>query len=139
MARWIRYWEVESSNPLSETKTWRVSQAQDGSFGCSCPAWKFAKAPKPDCKHIRFIRTKLRPENVGNENFYRQVPIQNLPIVQTQQRMRPLTDQEKKRVDRILLGIAEERAIDTKAPAPPDNNNDAKPKFVRKFKFDEEE
>ncbi len=33
-----------------------MSLKQDGSYGCSCPAWKFAKAPKPDCRHIEFIK-----------------------------------------------------------------------------------
>lgn len=46
---WVKKWNVEGSNG----DVYVVSQKDDGTFGCSCPAWKFAKAPKPDCKHIR--------------------------------------------------------------------------------------
>jgi len=33
-----------------------VGLKHDGSYGCSCPAWKFARTPKPDCHHIAFIK-----------------------------------------------------------------------------------
>jgi hypothetical protein len=49
---WIRKWSV----PASAGGTWTVSLKHDGTYGCSCPAWKFARAPKPDCHHIDFIR-----------------------------------------------------------------------------------
>jgi hypothetical protein len=49
---WIRKWSV----PASAGGTWIVSLKHDGTYGCSCPAWKFAKAPKPDCDHIEFIK-----------------------------------------------------------------------------------
>ena len=52
MKGWIRKWSV----PASAGGTWTVSLKHDGTYGCSCPAWKFAKAPKPDCHHIDFIR-----------------------------------------------------------------------------------
>ncbi|HET9281224.1 MAG TPA: hypothetical protein VFR24_04615 [Candidatus Angelobacter sp.] len=52
MKGWIRKWSV----PASSGGLWTVSLKHDGSYGCSCPAWKFARAPKPDCHHIAFIK-----------------------------------------------------------------------------------
>lgn len=52
MKGWIRRWSV----PSSSGGTWIVSIKHDGTYGCSCPAWKFARTPKPDCHHIAFIR-----------------------------------------------------------------------------------
>ncbi len=49
---WIRSWTV----PGSEGNEWKVSQRANGTYGCSCPAWKFAHAPKPDCHHILAVR-----------------------------------------------------------------------------------
>ena len=53
MKGWIRKCNV----PASSGGTWTVSLKEDGTYDCSCPAWKFAKAPKPDCHHIAFIKT----------------------------------------------------------------------------------
>lgn len=52
-ATWVNRWEVSS---LTSDKTYIVGQKSDGSFGCDCPAWKFKKAPRPDCKHILKVR-----------------------------------------------------------------------------------
>jgi hypothetical protein len=52
MKVWTRKWSV----PASSGGTWTVGLKDDGSYGCSCPAWKFAKAPKPDCRHIALIK-----------------------------------------------------------------------------------
>ncbi len=62
---WVERWDVPGNNG----KTWTVGRRKDGSFGCSCPAWKFAKAPKPDCHHIAGIKlggppTKTAPRVV---------------------------------------------------------------------------
>jgi hypothetical protein len=46
---WITRWLVRSR---TTNKIYTVAMKEDGSWGCDCPAWKFAKAPKPDCKHI---------------------------------------------------------------------------------------
>lgn len=64
--------------PLSSTPQWQnrwgvtgdsgteyiVAQKADGSFGCSCPGWKF-HTPQHDCKHILRVRAeamgKVRP------------------------------------------------------------------------------
>jgi hypothetical protein len=45
---WIERWDVIGSRG----DTWIVSKRQDGTYGCSCPAWRFARAPKPACKHV---------------------------------------------------------------------------------------
>ena len=52
MASWIARWDVVGSRG----DPWVVSMKADGSFGCSCPGWKFHKAPKPDCRHIRAMK-----------------------------------------------------------------------------------
>lgn len=46
---WVNRWIVESE---TSDRQYTVGQKEDGSFGCDCPAWKFKKAPRPDCKHI---------------------------------------------------------------------------------------
>lgn len=51
---YVEAWDVESLTDCS--KRYVVSKRKDGRFACSCPAWKFASAPKPDCKHIRALR-----------------------------------------------------------------------------------
>jgi hypothetical protein len=59
MARWISRWKVESS---SGEGTYTVSQAEDGSFGCSCPQWRFRK--QLVCKHIVEVRAMLVREEL---------------------------------------------------------------------------
>ena len=54
---YIEAWDVESLTECG--KTYVVSKRTTGSYACSCPAWKFARAPKPDCKHIRALRSDL--------------------------------------------------------------------------------
>jgi len=36
-------------------RTWCVSEYDDGSYSCSCPAWIFHKGTKVNCKHINEI------------------------------------------------------------------------------------
>lgn len=56
--QWIERWTMQShSNPA---KTYTVARHRDGHYGCTCPRWKFAKAPKPDCKHITALKDELR-------------------------------------------------------------------------------
>ncbi len=48
--QWIERYQVDS---LTETdKSYIVSEKTDGTWACSCPAWKFHRAPKVNCKHI---------------------------------------------------------------------------------------
>jgi len=53
---WVRQWIVVSPTSGHEYK---VSQKVDASFACSCPAWKFKKAPKPPCKHIAYVQANV--------------------------------------------------------------------------------
>jgi SWIM zinc finger len=46
----VQQWEVTSTTDTS--KDYIVSKRKDGAYSCSCPHWKFHKAPKPVCKHI---------------------------------------------------------------------------------------
>lgn len=50
---YVRSWDVPTS---SDGSTWKVSERVDGTFACSCPKWKFARAPKPECHHIGAVR-----------------------------------------------------------------------------------
>lgn len=52
-ATWVTQWIVTSPD---SGKEYKVSQKADGSFACDCPAWKFKKAPRPDCKHILRVK-----------------------------------------------------------------------------------
>jgi hypothetical protein len=53
---YVEAWEVESYTGID---TYTVSKRADGTYACSCAAWKFARAPKPDCKHIDVVRSGL--------------------------------------------------------------------------------
>lgn len=57
MPKWVKKWTVPSnSNP---DKSYVVSQAEDGTWGCSCPHWKFRRQ---ECSHIAHIQaTKPDP------------------------------------------------------------------------------
>jgi len=56
MPRWIKHWEVESTTRAG--LSYKVSQAEDGSWGCSCPQWKFRK--QLICKHIVEVQSQLK-------------------------------------------------------------------------------
>lgn len=51
MPKWIKKWRVPRSTGDGE---WVVSQADDGTWGCSCPVWKFRRAI---CHHIIAVQT----------------------------------------------------------------------------------
>jgi len=56
---WIERYEVIGS----QGDLYIVARKADGSYGCSCPHWKFHKAPKPNCKHIKaMLRTTVEVE-----------------------------------------------------------------------------
>jgi hypothetical protein len=58
MAKWIKRWEIQShSDP---DKTYTVALAEDGSYGCSCPQWKFRRR---QCRHIAEVQCNV-PETV---------------------------------------------------------------------------
>lgn len=51
---WVRSWPVVGTSG----KEYKVSQRQDGTFGCDCPAWmmqrkeKWINGVRQDCQHI---------------------------------------------------------------------------------------
>lgn len=50
MGKWVEKWTVPSSSDPS--KTYTVSRSEEGSFGCSCPAWTRARR---ECRHIKDV------------------------------------------------------------------------------------
>jgi hypothetical protein len=61
MARnpWVAKWDVASySDP---DKEYTVAVRKDGTWGCSCPRWKFRRAdlPNGECKHIEYLKAQL--------------------------------------------------------------------------------
>lgn len=59
--QWTKQWTVASH---TSDREYIVSMREDGTFACACPAWKFCKAPKVDCKHIRALRNAETPEQL---------------------------------------------------------------------------
>ena|ERR1035437_873477 len=53
-AQWAAQWKVTS---FTTDKTYTVSVAKTGRWACDCPAHKFARNPKPMCKHILKCRS----------------------------------------------------------------------------------
>ena len=49
--RWAHRWKV----PGSDGHEWTVAQAHDGSYGCSCPIWRFKRQ---ECHHIAFVKAQ---------------------------------------------------------------------------------
>jgi len=61
MANWVQKWDVQSeSNPQ---KFYTVSRGDDGTFGCSCPAWTFHRRT---CKHIRGVAERESGASVAD-------------------------------------------------------------------------
>ena len=58
MPRWIEKWAVEGSRG----NQYMVSKAEDGTWGCSCPRWKFRRE---ECKHIQEIKAELSRPRVS--------------------------------------------------------------------------
>ena len=51
--KWIRKWSVPRSTGEG---FWTVSEASNGEWGCSCPAWKFKRE---QCHHIEQVRAGI--------------------------------------------------------------------------------
>jgi hypothetical protein len=47
---WVQRITVSSAS--DPDKTYVVARKSDGAMGCSCPAWKFQRGTRGDCKHI---------------------------------------------------------------------------------------
>lgn len=59
---WVERYEVISP---SSGALYIVARKADGTYGCSCPHWKFHKAPKPTCKHIQAMLNTTVEMNLG--------------------------------------------------------------------------
>lgn len=79
--QWIQRWEVPSRSDSG--KSYTVGRKADGTFGCSCPAWKFAKAPKPDCDHIISI------QDTFEINRAEKMPLLKMPKIQPDPPLEP--------------------------------------------------
>ena len=52
--------QIVTSN--SSSAEYVVAKYDDGSWACSCPAWKFHKGERVDCKHILEIKNQNQEE-----------------------------------------------------------------------------
>ena len=66
--QWLDQWDVTGSNG----DPYVVSLKGDGTYACSCPRWKFHKAPKVDCKHISAVTGVVvsKPRNTAGGFTY---------------------------------------------------------------------
>lgn len=64
--QWMFRWEVEST---TSGKVYTVAMTAQGHWACSCPAWKFKKQPRADCKHI--LRVKALEERFDSQKINR--------------------------------------------------------------------
>jgi len=62
MPKWVKKWNVPKS---SGDGHWVVSVAEDGTWGCSCPVWKFKRQ---ECKHISLIQNGGGIDKNGQAN-----------------------------------------------------------------------
>ncbi len=78
MPKWVQSFSVPSSSGHGE---YTVSLADDGSYGCSCPHWKFRRQP---CRHIATVQEQASTNHTGTA-YRRPLPIcrsANVPEVQ---------------------------------------------------------
>ncbi len=78
--QWRTRWDFPSSS--GNGKMYVVARKDDGSFGCDCPSWKFARAPKQDCKHILEVKSGLADE----------LPIQTSPTATPKRKPKSQTE-----------------------------------------------
>jgi hypothetical protein len=101
MSKWVNRWNILGSTGNHHI----VAQATDGTYGCSCPVWKFKRQ---ECKHIRYVKNNLCTPNragyIDINNYGRIVdpdrPQFNLPTdrpetTPTERRPRPAPQQPK--------------------------------------------
>lgn len=64
MSKWIKKWKAPSNS--TPGKEYTVSIDREGNYGCSCPRWKFQRAPfdeRESCDHIEdVIAGRISPE-----------------------------------------------------------------------------
>lgn len=56
---WPERWEVDSHSSDSVYVVARRMDAVYDVWGCSCPSWRFKRAPKSDCSHITEVKQQL--------------------------------------------------------------------------------
>lgn len=49
--RWVKQWQIEGNSGTIHT----VSVSDDGTWGCSCPVWKFKRK---ECHHIMEVKVQ---------------------------------------------------------------------------------
>ena len=52
---WVKKYKVLSD----KDDKYVVSQKEDGTWGCSCPKWKFQRGRREDCHHISYVTQVL--------------------------------------------------------------------------------
>lgn len=57
-----------SSNP---TKTYTVSEDENGELSCDCPAWVFKKGTSRTCKHVQEVERNGSPSSPGPQTQIR--------------------------------------------------------------------
>lgn len=75
MAKWVQSFEVPST---SGDGTYVVSLDKTGSWGCSCPHWKFRRAP---CKHILSVQAQVEQTRPRYERVVPTCRAANVPEV----------------------------------------------------------
>lgn len=76
---WPQRWEVDSH---SSDSVYIVARRWDGDewvWGCSCPSWRFKRAPKSDCGHI----TEVKSQQAANVAEHREWIERNSKEVQS--------------------------------------------------------
>ena len=78
---WPDRWEMQSTT--DPDVTYILARKKDGTFGCSCPRWKFHKAPKIACKHLiallELLNSVLQRSRVFLDGDYQLTALQELP------------------------------------------------------------
>jgi len=65
--KYKRQWDMESFTNPSQ-KPYIISEAWDGHWECSCPAWKF-HTPRCNCKHITKLLANLQAIERANPRW----------------------------------------------------------------------
>ena len=91
MGRWVRKWPVEGHSG----NAYVVAVDEFGTYGCSCPRWKFHRA---ECDHIRAIKIRRAVEETAEKvemivlGFSEDARIVRKPVEEKKNRPRKLND-----------------------------------------------
>jgi hypothetical protein len=98
--------------------TYVVARDATGHFACSCPAWKFQRGSRDDCKHIASIRRLASLESALAEASDVNISVS-------------LTPDQRERLVKIVSGGRDANQPETAKPAPSKLTG----KVRRKFRF----